>query len=109
MCAGILMLQAVVLFLTGVVTIGTTDIGAVASLTMGLGLGVVCVVTAGLLGRSVGYPLGWLVQLVSIALGFVVTVMFFLGVVFAVLWAASYVVGGNIDRERVERQVLEEQ
>lgn len=109
LCAGMLVLQAVVLFLTGVVTIGMTDIGAVASLAMGFGLAVLCVLAAGMLGRPFGYPLGWLVQVVSIALGFVVTAMFFLGVVFAGLWAASYFLGDKIDRERAERQVLEEQ
>ena len=109
LCAGMLMLQAVVLFLTGVVTIGMTDIGAVASLSMGLGLAVLCVLAAGMLGRPFGYALGWLVQVVSIALGFVVTAMFFLGVVFAGLWATAYFMGEKIDRERAERQVLEEQ
>jgi hypothetical protein len=109
MCAGMLVLQAVVLFLTGVVTIGMTDIGAAASLGMGLGLAVLCVLAAGMLGRPFGYALGWLVQVVSIALGFVVPAMFFLGVVFAGLWAASYFLGIKIDRERAERQVLEEQ
>jgi hypothetical protein len=109
MCAGMLVIQSVVLFLTGVVTIGMTDIGAGASLGLGLGLAVLCVVAAGMLGRPGGYALGWLVQVVSIALGFVVTAMFFLGVVFAALWATSYFLGIRIDQERAERVVLEEE
>ena len=108
MCAGMLVLQAVVLFLTGVVTIGMTDLGAVASLSLGLGLAVLCVVAAGMLGRPGGYALGWLVQVVSIGLGLLVPAMFFLGLVFAGLWAASYFLGIRIDRERAERDVLEE-
>jgi Protein of unknown function (DUF4233) len=109
MCAGMLVLQAVVLFLTGVVSIGMTDLGAGASLGLGVGLAVLCVLAAGMLGRPGGYALGWAVQVVSIALGFVVTAMFFLGVVFAGLWATSYFMGITIDRERAERAVLEEQ
>ncbi len=109
MCAGMLVLQAVVLFLTGVVTIGMTDIGAVASLSLGLGLAVLCVVAAGMLGRPGGYALGWAVQVVSLGLGFVVTAMFFLGVVFGGLWATAYFLGIKIDSERAERAVLEEQ
>ena len=109
MCAGMLVLQAVVLFLTGVVTIGMTDLGAGASLGIGLGLAVLCVVAAGMLGRPGGYALGWAVQVVSIGLGFVVPAMFFLGAVFAGLWATSYFMGITIDRERAERAVLEEQ
>jgi hypothetical protein len=109
MCAAILTLQAVVLFLTGVVSIGMTDLGAAAALGMGLGLALLCVLAAGLLGRPGGYALGWGVQVVSVGLGFVVTAMFFLGAVFAALWAAAYFLGAKIDREKAERQVLEEQ
>lgn len=109
MCAGMLVLQAVVLFLTGVVTIGTTDLGPLASLGLALGLALLCVLAAGTLGRPGGYALGWAVQVVSIGLGFVITAMFFLGVVFAALWGTSYFLGIRIDRERAERQVLEQE
>lgn len=109
LCAGMLALQAVVLFLTGVVTIGMTHIGAGASLGLGIGLAALCVLAAGMLGRPWGYWLGWLVQVVSVGLGFAVTAMFFLGVVFAVLWAAAYFLGIKIDREKAERAVLEEE
>ncbi|MDX6299857.1 MAG: hypothetical protein QOF53_1071 [Nocardioidaceae bacterium] len=102
MCAGILGLQAVVLFLTGVVTIGMTDLGAVTSLSLGLGLAVLCVLAAGLLGRAVGYWLGWAVQVLSIALGLLTAPMFFLGVVFTALWATAYFLGRKIEVERAE-------
>ena len=108
MCAGILVLEAVVLFLTGVVSIGTTDLGTGASLGIGLGLAVLCVLAAGLLGRPFGYALGWLVQVVALGLGFVIATMFFLGAVFAGLWAAAYLLGRRIDEEKAERQVAEE-
>ena len=107
MCAGMLVLQAVVLFLTGAVTIGMTDLGVARSLCLGVGLAALCLLAAGLVGRPGGYPLGWLVQVVSVALGFVVTAMFFVGLVFAVLWGAAYFLGIKIDRERAERVVLE--
>jgi len=108
MCAAILALEAVVLFLTGVVSIGMTDLGAGPALGMGVGLGLFCVLAAGLLGRPAGYALGWLVQVVSLALGFVVATMFFLGAVFAALWATAYFLGRRIDEEKAERQVAEE-
>jgi hypothetical protein len=107
LCAAMLVLQAVVLFLTGVVTIGLTDLGAATSLLGGLGLALLCVAVAGMLGRPFGYAAGWFVQALSICLGFVVTAMFFLGVVFAALWATAYFLGERIDRERAERLVLE--
>ena len=109
LCAAMLVLQAIVLFLAGVVTIGLTDLGAATSLVGGLGLAVLCVVVAGMLGRPFGYAAGWFVQALSIGLGFVVTAMFFLGLVFAALWATAYFLGERIDRERGEREALEEQ
>src|SRR3954469_4314884 len=108
MCAGILVLEGVVLFLTGVVSIGLTDLGTGTALGMGVGLGVLCVLAAGMLGRPFGYALGWLVQVVALGLGFVVATMFFLGAVFAGLWAAAYLLGQRIDVERAEREVAEE-
>jgi hypothetical protein len=109
MCAGILVLEGVVLFLTGVVSIGLTDLGTGTALGMGVGLGVLCVLAAGMLGRPFGYALGWLVQVVALGLGFVVATMFFLGAVFAGLWAAAYFLGRRIDEEKAQRQVAEDQ
>jgi len=109
MCAGMLTLQAVVLFLAGLVMTGVTDLGFGASVGIGLGLAALCLLAAGMLGRRGGYVLGWGVQVVSLALGLVVPLMFFLGAVFGGLWAASYFLGGRIDREKAERAVQEEQ
>ena len=109
MCAGMLSLQAVVLFLAGLVMTGVTDLGFAAALGIGLGLAALCVVAAGTLGRPGGYALGWAVQAVAVGLGLVVTIMFFLGAVFAALWAASYFLGARIDREKAERAHLEEE
>lgn len=109
MCAGMLGLQAVTLFLAGLVMTGLTDAGFITAVSIGLGLAAACVVAAGLLRYRAGFWLGWLIQAVSIGLGFVVTMMFFLGVLLAALWVGAYVLGSRLDRERAERAVLEEQ
>ena len=103
LCAAMLSLQGIVLFLTGVVLIGSSELGTGTSLSIGLGLAVLCIVAAGLLRGPIGYLLGWSIQLVSLALGFVVPAMFFLAVVFGALWSTAYVMGARIDRERAER------
>ena len=107
MCAAMLALQAVVLFLVGLVLSGLTDLGFGTAFGIGLGLAVLCVLAAGMLRRPVGYWLGWAVQGLSIALGFVVPMMFFVGVLFASLWAGAYYLGAQIDRERAEREATE--
>jgi hypothetical protein len=107
MCAGMLTLQAVALFLAGIVMTGLTDVGFAVALSIGLSLAALCLVAAGMLRRTWGYWLGWAVQVISIGLGFVVPIMFFLGAVFGALWAGAYFLGAKIDREKAEREVLE--
>ena len=79
------------------------------ALWVGLGLTVACVVAAGMLRRRWAYGLGWLVQVASVALGFVIPMMFVLGAIFGALWAGAYFLGAKIDREKAERAVLEQQ
>src|SRR4051794_32064784 len=100
MCAGMLGLEAVVLFLTIPVMLTLTEVSTGAGVAVGAGLTVACVVAAGLMRRRVGGAIGWVVQVCAIALGFVVTVMFALGVIFLALYAGAWVLGARIDRER---------
>lgn len=109
LCAAMLTLQAVVLFLTTPVMVSVAGVGLTSALVIGLGLTLACVVAAGTLRHSVGYGLGWAIQVASLALGFVITMMFLLGVIFGALWAGAYYVGRKIDVEKAERQILEEQ
>ena len=62
-----------------------------------------CVLTAGLLRHRWAYAVGHLVQAGAVALGFVVPVMFFVGVMFAGLWALAYLVGRRIEADRARR------
>src|SRR5690606_38722565 len=100
MAAAILALQAVVLGLTTPVMISVEDVSTPLALSIGLGLCVLCILTAGMLGRRWGYALGWAIQVVSIALGVVVLTMLALGVIFASLWAGAVLLGDKIARER---------
>jgi hypothetical protein len=109
MCAAMLVLQAVVLFLTTPVMISIAGVAVPTALWVGLGLTVACVVVAGILRHPWAYWLGWAIQVASLALGFVVPVMFLLGAMFAALWAGAYFLGARIDREKAERAVLEEE
>jgi len=109
MCATMLALQAVVLGLTTPVLISVAAVPVASALLVGLGLTVACVVVAGLLRRPWAFALGWGIQVASLALGVVITMMFVLGAIFTALWAGAYFLGAKIDRERAEREVLEQQ
>ncbi len=109
MCAAMLTLQAVVLGLTTPVLISVETVSVATALWVGLGLTVACLVTAGLLRRPWAFYLGWAIQVASVGLGFVIPMMFLLGVVFAALWAGAFFLGARIDREKAERAVLEQQ
>lgn len=107
MCAAMLVLQAVALGLTTPVLISVAGVGTPTALWVGLGLTVACILTAGLLRREWAYLLGWAIQVASIGLGFVIPMMFFLGAIFASLWAGAYFLGGRIDLEKAERAAVE--
>lgn len=109
MCATMLFLQAIVLGLTTPVMIGVANVGVPTALGVGLGLTAACLLAAGMLRQRWAYGLGWAVQVASVGLGFVVTMMFLLGIIFAALWAGAYFLGAKVDRERADRAVLEEQ
>jgi hypothetical protein len=100
MCAAVLSLEAVTVGLSTPVMIKVAEVDTAVALAAGLGLAALCLLVAGLLRAEWGYALGWLVQLGAIGLGFVVGLMFFLGAVFAALWATAYLLGRKIERER---------
>jgi hypothetical protein len=100
MCAAILCLEAIVLGLTTPVMINLAGVPWRTAVAVGLGLCLACLVLAGLLRWEAAYVVGWVVQVAAIGLGFVVTMMFVLGVIFALLWGTAYVLGRKIERER---------
>ena len=100
MCAAILALEAVTLGLTTPVMITIADVPVRTALAVGLGLMLACLLLAGMLRGEWAYALGWLVQGAAIAVGFVVPLMFGLGLVFGALWATAYLLGRKIERDR---------
>jgi len=92
MCSGILVFEAIVMLL------GMFVVGGIAGW-----LAAACIVAVGTLGRPWGYTLGHLAQVAIVGLGYLSLPMLFLGLVFAGLWIASYVVGMKVDRDRAIR------
>jgi len=100
MCSAMLTLEAIILALAVPVMISVEDVSKPVALVSGLGLAVLCVLTAGSLRRPQAYVLGHLIQVGAVALGFLVTAMFFVGAIFAALWFAAFLVGRRIEEDK---------
>lgn len=56
-----------------------------------------CLAGCARLRRPEGYPLGWLAQLSGILMGLLTPMMYAVGVMFAVIWTASFVMGRRLE------------
>ncbi|NBY51871.1 MAG: DUF4233 domain-containing protein [Actinobacteria bacterium] len=81
------------IFIMGFALLLAKDLPDSGGLIFGGVIALVAFLAAGMLKRRVGWVLGWLVQVLMIAYGFVVVTMFFLGALFAGLWAAAIIIG----------------
>ena len=100
MCASVLAFEGIVVGLSTPVMATLTDVTLGTALAVGLGLAAVCLLLAGMLRSEWAYAVGWVVQAAAIGLGLLVPAMFFLGGLFALLWAMAYFLGRKIERER---------
>ena len=72
--------------------------GSTAGL-LGGGAALLALVSAGLARRPLGYPLGWLTQLVGLALGLLTPAMYLVGAMFLALWVLTFVLGRRLDQQ----------
>ncbi|MFE6648904.1 DUF4233 domain-containing protein [Nocardioides sp. NPDC057772] len=100
MCAAIVSMEGLAVALAAPVMISIGGVSAGLALPLGLGFFVACIVVAGLLRRPWAYWIGWALQVVAIGMGFLITIMFVVGVIFAVLWGMADILGRKIERER---------
>lgn len=94
--------EAMLVFFATLVAYALADPRQTSYLVAGGVLILLCLLCAGMLRSRAGYGLGWILQVVMIAGGFVVPMMFGIGVAFAVIWFFSLRIGGRVDREKAE-------
>ncbi|MFC4531914.1 DUF4233 domain-containing protein [Sphaerisporangium dianthi] len=97
LCASVLGMEAIVLGLITPVAIMVNDVPPAVAVTVGIGLALACVVVTGLLKRPFAYIAGSALQVLAIATGFLVPMMFFLGLIFTALWATAIFVARRVE------------
>jgi hypothetical protein len=81
------------IFIMGFALLLAKDLPDTRGLIFGGAIALLALLSAGMLRRKSGWILGWIVQILMVAYGFVVFTMFFLGALFLGLWVAAIVVG----------------
>lgn len=99
--------ESIVVFLGAVVTLGlvsvATEPGPVSPLVVVIGGVLLCLSMIGLIALlrfRWSYPIGWLLQAIIIATGFITPAMFFVGALFAAMWTYCMIVGSKIDHQK---------
>ncbi len=100
MCAAVLSFQAIILGLSIPVMISVESVSPVIASLIGGGLAVGCIVVAGLLRYDWAYWAGHAIQVATIATGFLVPIMFFIGLMFAALWLGAFFLGRKIAADK---------
>jgi Protein of unknown function (DUF4233) len=93
LCATVLACEAIVIGLAIPVAISIVGTDAARAGFVGGGLVVSCLLVAGLLRYRWAYVVGTILQILAICTGVVVSVMFFLGAIFGVLWITAIWLG----------------
>ena len=77
---------------------------------IGLALSFLFIMTPAILGKKFSYAWGWFLQIVVVALGIWVPLMYVIGGIFVCLWAWAMIAGGTIDKARavLDRQAEEQ-
>ncbi|HEU4676987.1 MAG TPA: DUF4233 domain-containing protein [Motilibacteraceae bacterium] len=103
LCAGVLGVEALISLFATLVAKDLSDVSTGTVLGVGLGAAVLCLLLAGLLRHGWAYPAGSVLQVLLVLSGFVVTAMFFVGGVFAVLWFVSLHLARKVERLDAQR------
>ena len=92
--------ETIVVFLGAMVAFGLGAASPLIALGGGAVLCLLFVAVIGLLRVTWSDPLGWGLQVVVLATGFLVPAMFFVGALFAAMWTYCMIQGTRIDNQK---------
>ena len=91
--------EVIVVALAALVIFGLQALPPWLALGGGSVLGLAMVAVLALLRYEWAYVVGWFLQLIMVAAGFLNPAMFFVGGMFAAMWAYCMIVGSRIDNQ----------
>jgi len=97
-----LVLEAILVFFVTLTVYGLRALEPLPAFVGGGLLLLALVVTARLVRRPWGIALGWLLQVVLIATGFLVPIMFAIGAGFVGIWIFCFLKGRQLDRAKAQ-------
>ncbi|MGQ0846310.1 MAG: DUF4233 domain-containing protein [Sporichthyaceae bacterium] len=97
LCAVVLLFEGLVVFFGALATSRLSDdVSSGTALAVGGGLALGCILASGMLRSPAGIPIGWAVQVLVLATGFVLPAMFAMGLLFGGLWVAALRIGAMV-------------
>jgi hypothetical protein len=99
--------EVLVVFLGALVLFGLNSLPAAVALGGGAVLILLMIVAIGLLRSPVGVWLGWAIQLIVVAAGFLVPAFFIVGAIFTAMWAYCMIMGARLDRNNQAARAAE--
>jgi hypothetical protein len=99
--------EVLVVFLGALVLFGLNSLPAAVALGGGAVLILLMIIAIGLLRSPVGVWLGWAIQLIVVAAGFLVPAFFIVGAIFTAMWAYCMIMGARLDRNNQAARAAE--
>jgi hypothetical protein len=96
----VLALEAIVVLLAIPIAINNSNVNATWALIVGFGIALLMLLTIGIITKPYAVPIGWILQGLAVASGFIVPAMFIVGGIFATLWFFAVRNGQRVDRAR---------
>jgi hypothetical protein len=102
--------ESFVVFFATLVAFGLKVADGPTVWAVGLALSFLFIMTPAILGKKFSYAWGWFLQIIVVALGIWVPLMYVIGGIFVCLWAWAMIAGGTIDKARavLDRQAEEQ-
>jgi len=94
----VLIFEVIVFWLAFAGMIRVSDVPTTVALIWTATASVLAIVATGGLRKGWGFPVGWAVQVIAVAMGVLTPWMYAMGIIFALIWTTSFVLGKRLEQ-----------